>query len=464
MANVKKTDPILKKLIALGYSPIFNEEAIQLNERWQNWYKGYLSDFHKNTNYQGTVYAQKVEMFRLGMWKQIAELWADNMFNPETKVIFGSEDNQNWWDELSENMSFESRMNNTQEKTFALGNIGTVEYKDKYGTIFYDEVYINGFYPLELINKEVVSCAIASYHSDDTLYLTIHDRQNDGSYNVYNYFYQIKEDGEIGNLIENEDIKEEFTSDVKLFQLHTPSIVNNIDLTSPFGISVLANAEQEIKAVDHAFNALIKEIIHGKIRVYLKEGALEFDIDGDTVQVINPNQEEFYVLKGDDTNDEGEFIDVQAPNLRSPDLIDTLNTTLNLLGRKVGLGDNVFTFEEGTIYTNTAQVVSSNSKFYKTRQKHGRLMSANIISMIQAFYFLEHERTLEDTITIQMDDSIIHDKEEEMNRVMQMFNVGIVSEVYVIQTMLDMEEKEAVKFLAKQRKYKELEEEVEFED
>ena len=131
-------------------------------------------------------------------------------------------------------------------------------------------------------------------------------------------------------------------------------------------------------------------------------------------------------------------------------LIDFLNTQLNLLGRKAGLGDNAFSFDEGTIYTNTAQVISTNSKFYKTRQKHSVVMEENIIDMIKALYLLEFDRELEAPISVHMDDSIIHDKEDSLNRALQLNREGIVPDEYVVMEILGMTEEEAIEFLKRQ--------------
>lgn len=468
-----KRDEIKRILEELELSPIFDEQMDGLTEEWKSWYKGFVQDFHEYKNYQGTDYAQTIRMYTMNMWKQIAELWADNMYNPETEETL--EGNQEWWDDTKIRIRFEQNFNNLQERIFALGNTATVEYIDSTGKTEIDYIGYENIIPLEVVNGEVVSCAFYSQYTENVIYFNIHQREDDGSYTILNKFYITNDEGDITGEIPVEafgeigiELMDETYSEVKLFQLHKPAIVNNFNLQSPFGISVLANALDEIKAVDIAFNTLIKEAVHGKIRVYLREGSFGVSVDGEDVLPFNPNNEEFYMITGDDELKDGkinELVHVSTPTLRTEQLIDQLHTSLTLLARKVGLGDNTFSFKEGTIYTNTAQVVSSNSKFYKTRAKHGVIMRDNIESIIKGLYFLENGKVLEDTISVQMDDSIIHDKDEELNRVLQLRREGILSDVYVLQTFMNMTEEEAIAFKKRQQEIinEDLEEEVEFE-
>ena len=172
---------------------------------------------------------------------------------------------------------------------------------------------------------------------------------------------------------------------------------------------------------------------------------------GKEVRYVNKDQDEFYVLPSDDTFEDETFIKVEAPQLRVQSFIDGLNESLNLLGRKCGLGDNQFSSKDGTIYTNTSQVVSTNSKFYKTRRKHASLVEYGLVGMIEALYYLENGRELEDTVAIQFDDSIIHDKEEEFQRSLLLFNQGIISKVTFVEQAMGMTTEEAQDFVARQQ-------------
>ena len=432
---------INKILNRLGYDVIEDKEMRKRQEEWEEWYKGFVNDFHEYINYQGTTARHKRKRYTLGMAKTVSELWADNMYNPETTVEISDEHAQEWWDRKRQEIKFDSNFNWLQELTFALGTTATVEYHDG-ETATVDYLTYDKIFPLDKRSGDIVSCAFVSEYDDDSVYVNIHDCVGNGRYLIYNHFFEIE--GDNFKEFEVEGVERVFTSDKKLFQIFKPAIVNNIDIHSPFGLSIFANAIEELKSVDLAYDALTKEVEYGKIRVYLRSGAFDIDFDdGKSVTVINPNQEEFYLL-------EGEQVTISAPQLREV-LIDYLNTQLNLLGRKVGLGDNAFSFDEGTIYTNTAQVVSTNSKFYKTRQKHGVIMEENLVELIKSLYLLEFGRELDATIFVHMDDSIIHDKDDTLNRALQLNREGIVSDVFVVMQYLGMTEQEAIEFVQNQK-------------
>lgn len=158
------------------------------------------------------------------------------------------------------------------------------------------------------------------------------------------------------------------------------------------------------------------------------------------------------MLPADATNPDGTLIKVEAPTLRVEQLIENLKLQLNLLGSKCGLGDNAFYSDRGGIYTNTEQVVSSNSKFYKTRTKHTTGFHAPLIEMIKALYYLEHNKILNENVYVEFDDSIIHDKNAEYQRTMQLFNAGLIDRVEVYMQLYKMSEQEAIEFNNKMTK------------
>lgn len=416
---------------------------------WKQWYQGRVKDFHTYTDYMGKAGSVTRDRYSLGMGKVVAELWADNIWNPETEIVMGEESNQEWLDDKLEKLNFTNNFNTLVEQYMALGTGATVEYLDDKGITRVDFLTVESIFPYEFDNDDVMSCAFVSQYDKDIVYLQDHKLNYDDTYTITNKFYEKKDDDYIE--ITYEGIQEEITSPIKMFQIYKPAIANNININNPMGLSIFANAIKELEAVDTSFDAFRKEIKNGRMRVYLKESALSVDIEGKEVRYVNKDQDEFYVLPSDDTFEDETFIKVEAPQLRVQSFIDGLNESLNLLGRKCGLGDNQFSSKDGTIYTNTSQVVSTNSKFYKTRRKHASLVEYGLVGMIEALYYLENGRELEDTVAIQFDDSIIHDKEEEFQRSLLLFNQGIISKVTFVEQAMGMTTEEAQDFVARQQ-------------
>lgn len=59
-------------------------------------------------------------------------------------------------------------------------------------------------------------------------------------------------------------MEESYTSPVKMFQIYKPNIANNIDLFSPCGLSVYANAIDQSKTIDIIYDSFCNEFLTGK--------------------------------------------------------------------------------------------------------------------------------------------------------------------------------------------------------
>lgn len=355
------------------------------------------------------------------MAKVISELWADNIINPETKVTFADEKQKDkleeWFTNLDKEHGIYDNLNDLVELTFALGLGATVQSKDQDGKVFQQYVNATMIKPLKIVLGEIVDCAFISTEENGDHYIQIHEKQKT-KYKITNLL--VDKDGKKKKL---ENMVESFESEVKLFQLYKPAIVNNINLM-PLGISIYANAIEELRSVDIAFDGLDKELRNARSRMFLSIHALH-TVQGKPYPIFDKDQDEFYILPEDEDHDP---VVVKESSYKLEPLVMNLEKQLNLLGSKCGLGDNAFYSKEGSIYTNTKQVISTNSKFFKTRQKHAGRFAKPLIEMVKALYFLEFGQII-DGIDIDFDDTIIHDKEAEREQARVEFASGLISAV-----------------------------------
>ena len=182
--------------------------------------------------------------------------------------------------------------------------------------------------------------------------------------------------------------------------------------------------------------------------------------NGTKVPIFDNDQTEFYILpEDDDSVKSNNYVKVESPQLRTEDIIKALQTNLNLFGRKVGLGDDYYSFEDGGIYTNTTQVISSNSKFYKTRQKHANGIEEAVIDLVKAIYYLETNKEYVKDITVDFDDSIVEDRAEINKQALIEYNSGLISRVRYIAITRKMTDEQALEFVKQEQKYQGLQEE-----
>lgn len=455
--------PVYEILKKKGYQPTSENYRSYIN-LWLSAYQNDIPDFHRYSEFNGSRRVKR-ERKTLGMPKKICEDWADTLVNEDVRITV--EDSfQEKVEEVLDNNMFYHRYPELIEKTFALGTGATTQYIDENNEIKINYISANNIYPLEIRNGVIESVAFASIIAQDVLYLQIHENQLD-HYIVRNEFYDISEQEPKEIVLEG--IEQEFVSEEKLFQIIKPAIANNIDLYEPLGLSVYANAMDELKSTDEVYNSLDREIRAGRMKTYVMSEGFDVKVDLDSneprvVPIFDDKQDEFYLLPESETFEDGSLIKHVSPTLRTEQQIDTLQTNLRLLGRKVGLGDDYYSFKEGSIYTNTSQVISSNSRFYKTRQKHTTLIANAVTDMIRAIHYLLYNRVYEGDVTIDFDDSIIEDRETIEKQALMEYNAGLISKVEYFVRTRNFTEEQAEDFVRRQEEYEGLEVELELEE
>ena len=182
-----------------------------------------------------------------------------------------------------------------------------------------------------------------------------------------------------------------------------------------------------MKAVDIAFDALKNEIKDGRRRIFARAEMFNYD-EGQQRFVFDPSDTTIYQLPKGATKDD--LIQSENDDLRTDKQIETLNTNLNILGNKVGFGENHYHFNGQTLSTATA-VVSSNSKLFRRKKKLEIGYESSIYDLVNAVcyassQFGQYNVNTEDMV-IQFDDSIIEDKEAESARARSEVSAGILS-------------------------------------
>ena len=150
--------------------------------------------------------------------------------------------------------------------------------------------------------------------------------------------------------------------------------------------------------------------------------------DGEQKLVFDPNDTDIYMLpKGANKDD---FIQSDTTNLRVNEQIEALNTSLNILGNKVGFGSNHYTYDGVNLQTATA-VISSNSKMARRMKKLQIGYESAIYDLVKAICYVSTAfgkyNLNTDDMVIQFDDSVIEDVESESNRALREYNAGLIS-------------------------------------
>lgn len=437
---------IYEVLRARGYTTV-PEEFYTYIENWKSWYDGYVEQFHQYRIWNGMKHVP-CRLYSLGMAKKVCEDWANLLLNEKCKITLEGKPEQDFIDSVFERNNFTVKSNEMQEIKAARGTVAYVptvvnasvdeqtgKVNGSGGEIRIDYVPADLILPLTWENGIVTECAFGSHKAikkDSYLYICIHKRTEKGTYDIENLLYRDTK----GSLSEVN------LADVPGFEnvvpvVHTPftqrmfvidrlNIVNNVDATLPMGISVFANAIDQLKGVDLTYDSYVNEFQLGKKRVMLKPQATKNFHTGeplfDTSDVV------FYVLPAD--GQDGDIIKEINMNLRTAEHNAGIQDMLNLLSSKCGFGENHYKYDNGNVSTAT-QIISENSEMFRTIKKHEIILEGVLIELCRVLLrmgnaYMNAGLNEDVEITVDFDDSIIEDKESEFNRDARMVQMGIM--------------------------------------
>lgn len=435
-----KLDDFLKA--NYDYNPDVKNIIQTYINQWKSWYVGNVKDFHNYFIYNGKKKI-KQKRYTMNMAKEVSEDWSDIIWSEKCKISMADDNSQKQFDELMDLMNLNVIINQSIEKSGALGTEATVvsvydivKNPDKMtidvtnAKTRTDIVDIDCIYPLTWNNKEITECAFASVeYIKGVKYIvcSVHKLDDNGNYVIYNHLFQ-ETNGNLTEISSEEtEAKFETKSNIKWFSIFKPLLTNNLFANSPFGIPHYANAMDNLKAVDISFDALKNEIQEGRKRTFVRADMLNYD-DGTQSLTFDPNDTTVYQLPNGATKDD--LIQSDSDSLRTGQQIETLNTNLNILSNKVGLGDNFYTFDGASLATATA-VMSSNSKLARRKKKLEIGYESSIYDLIKAICYASstfgNYNINTDGMAIKFDDSIIEDTESLSIRALREYNAGLIS-------------------------------------
>ena len=428
-----------------NYNPDVKDAIKENFKQWKSWYQGNVRSFHNYFIYNGRKKVNQ-KRFTMNMAKEISEDWSDILWSEKCKISMANEKSQEEFDKLVNELDLYTIINQSIEKSGALGTVGTVTsvydiVQNEEGMTLdvsnaksrVDVVDFEWIYPLTWNNKEITECAFGSVEyiqGQKCIVLSVHKLADNGNYVIYNHLFE-ETNGNIIEIVNNENTMAEFNtqSDVKWFSIFKPLLTNNIFNNSPFGIPHFANAIDNLKAVDIAFDALKNEVKDGRKRTFVRSDMLNYD-EGKQTMVFDPEDTTVYVLPQNATKDD--LIQSDSDDLSTQQQIETLNTNLNILGSKVGFGENHYHYDGTNLSTATA-VVSSNSKLFRRKKKLEIGYESSIYDLIRGVCYASTKfgtyNIDTNDIVVQFDDSIIEDKEAESDRAMREVNAGLLSKI-----------------------------------
>ena len=226
-----------------------------------------------------------------------------------------------------------------------------------------------------------------------------------------------------------------------LFTYWRTPIANNLDDNSPLGMSVYGNALETLHALDICYDSFVSEFRLGRKRIIVPVRCIKSVIDpisGIPIRYFDATDEVYEALATD--NPEDLKVQDNSVELRVEEHIRAINAFLSILCLQTGFSAGTFTFDQHTGLKTATEVVSENSKTYKTiKTVQNQLAPAiehlvrNIVE-VASLYEMDFEgRQVSELasggyhVNITFDDGVTQDRQTNINEGVMLVGAGLLS-------------------------------------
>lgn len=410
---------------------------------WLEWYRGNVKSFHSIKVSNGLTTPTR-EIYALKMAKRVCEDWASSMLNEDVNIVVnsnnkkssifvkGSKGNSGV---LGSN-NFDVLLSQTIEQMFALGTSALIIDLDNIAvdeqgnvvdgskaTIKLKSVNATRIIPISWSNGVVTEASFVSelVHLGKTYYVVSSHIKEDDGYVIYNDLIDTNYKTASLNINLLPVLR---TKSLKpLFYIMKTNIANNIDLDSPMGLSIYANAIDTLKGCDVAYDCCLREVITGQRIVMMNKCLLTTDDSGRPIAPQDVKQTYMQFFGDDAQSDVSEFIKEFHPTLNTDALDKELQNQLNMLSSKVGLGSNYYRFDSSSGVATATEYVGERNDFMRNAVKISKSIKTALKDLVLGILFVGKNilgANVDDNakIDITLSDGVVEDdtKEREQDR------------------------------------------------
>ena len=465
-------DVFKKDVFELEGVPAFREYYTLFIFVWQAIYKGFYKAWHEvplktirdpkgKTRTLATMNAGKMACSQMAryVWNERCSITASMTSAPEDDPLDG------FLQYVLKDNRFGSAFGDLLEKSFALGGGALKEWvevpKDENGNdlgegkVRIGYTMASQFVPTAWDNSKVTSGIFVSREARDGYYYTVVEWHHwDGTtYRITNDLYRQPIKGsEPQNILgwwypldkvypllspdtTIEDVHQAF------FQYVRPFGANYADDNSPLGMSIYAPALNTLHGLDIMFDSLQREFVLGKKRIIAPARSMKVSagVNGSRPDRYFDADDEVWEALATDNPEDLKIYD-NSVDLRVEPHITGINGDLSILCAQIGFDPGTLSFDATRGLKTATEVISENSKTFGTVKAHENLLKDALVDMVHAIFDLAvrygltwEGKTIESLISggydvsVQFDDSIIEDKNAEINRGVSLVGAGLLS-------------------------------------
>lgn len=423
-------------------------------DEWRRWWQGDCPAFHtiREGGLDGTIRTR--QMYRMRMPKKACEDWASLLLNDKTTVTVADKASSEWLlgtkgeqtgGELGR-LDFWNNANALVELAFRSGTgafvlgVEGLQVKGRAALpspgagLCLDYLPAECVLPLTIRHGKVQEAAFASeviLGGKSCIYLQTHrltDLEGVRQYRITNEFFTSEnENGE--NAVYKpaklpKGMAASFTtgSAVPWFALFSPNVLKNVPEGPGLGMSVFAEAIDQAKQCDLAFDNYCRDIYLGGKKVFYNKNMLKSYVDEKGEQHFIPpdDMRQSLFIETDGDPDEKPDWHEYNPDLRVEANSRAVQDALDYFSFKVGLGTRHYQFSSGTVKTAT-EYVGDRQDMVQHANRYQIPIEAALQQIFRALlwagkHLLGAPVDPETSITVNFDDSYISDSETRRQR------------------------------------------------
>lgn len=223
-----------------------------------------------------------------------------------------------------------------------------------------------------------------------------------------------------------------------------PALANNVDRDNPYGLSVLANAEEQLATVDDAFDLFAEDMRLSQKMVFISDQLLRRDSTG---KLRVPQRDRQNLFAPVEAMGDSDLIKEYNPEMRADSSLTAIKLALASLSAAVGMGEGRYRWGESGVTTAT-EIIAQNSELFRNRRKHWLAVSSAVREAARSVLWFAREvqgRPVDPDVDIQVlsDDSVIEDDGTRIERGLRLFTTGAISQRRFLTEYLGLSEQEA---------------------
>lgn len=448
---IERIGQVIRKMLgrekikdAIGVEVAVSDKMANEIDLWAKMYKNEPPWKEKNIKLCGLPAAIAGEFARLVALELKTEVTGNDFINEEYQAVV-------------------SDIRKYTEYACAKGGLAMKPYASE-GHIEVDMVQADRFFPTKFNSRGEVTAAVfaESLTVGKKVYTRLEYHQHEGTmYHINNKAF-VKQDLDNVEVLGKEvpltavpewaNLQEEVTlKNVKmpLFAYFKIPNANNVDDTSPLGVSVYSRAINDIKEADNQWTRLLWEF----------EGS-ELAIDADITLFKKDDKGNYEFPKGKDRlfrmmdlDDNAEKYKVFAPAIRDENLINGFNAILRRIEFNVGLAYGTLS-DPNTVDKTAEEIKASKQRSYSTVSDIQKSLQTALEQLVYAMDVMAQLSGLSGRKKYEMsfdwDDSIVIDKEQELASMQQDAVAGFIRKELYVAAKYGVSEEEALKMMPQQ--------------